>query len=213
MESDEAGTSPEISDETILPIKEHAEVKKVLSPAKMEALAKARIAAAEKKKALGEITKREKALKEKILEDRIKQLNKMEEVAKTKWIKFDELENAYHDNTGHIYKSLRDIPKGLRDKIVESKKRTAKTKVIQAQSDNSSASSESESESDSEDEVRASHNGTLRHSQRKKRSSAKTKSHLSNEVVRENLKQKILRDNYKAAFASLFPGHLNIYES
>ena len=119
---------------------------KVLSPAKLEALAKARIAAAEKKKAVGEITKREKALKEKILEDRIKQLNKLEEAAskkhnypEIKWIKFDELDNAYIDNCGNTYKTMKDIPKDLRDRI----KKLKPKKVVESSSDSSESGSES----------------------------------------------------------------------
>ena len=179
---------------------------KVLSPAKLEALAKARIAAAEKKKAVGEITKREKALKEKILEDRIKQLNKLEEAAskkhnypEIKWIKFDELDNAYLDNCGNTYKTMKDIPKDLRDRIKKLKPKAKQLKkVIESSSDDSDSDSDSSSEEDIPPPPKI-----------KKHAS---KSKLSNEVVRENLKQKILRDNYKAAFASLFPGHLNIYE-
>ena len=175
---------------------------KVLSPAKLEALAKARIAAAEKKKAVGEITKREKALKEKILEDRIKQLNKLEEAAskkhnypEIKWIKFDELDNAYIDNCGNTYKTMKDIPKDLRDRI----KKLKPKKVVESSSDSSESGSESSS---SEEEIPV----------RRKYKKHASKSKLSNEVVREKLKQKILNDNYKVAFASLFPGHLNIYE-
>lgn len=180
---------------------------KVLSPAKLEALAKARIAAAEKKKAVGDITRREKALKEKILEDRIKQLNKLEEAASTKhnypeikWIKFDESENAYLDNCGNTYKTMKDIPKDLRDRI---KKLKPKAKQLKKVVESSSDESESESESSSsEEEIPV----------RRKYKKHASKSKLSNEVVREKLKQKILNDNYKVAFASLFPGHINIYE-
>ena len=166
MESERSSASAEASEQpeqSEVTAESAAPIKKVCSPAKMEALAKARLAAAEKKKALGAITVREKALKQKLLDDRIKELHKMEEIAA---------------------------------------KPKPKKKPIVVECSNSESESESESSS-SEEDIPAPKSKGRKHA---------SKSHLSNEVVRDNLKQKILRDNYKAAFASLFPGHLNMYD-
>ena len=164
--SEQPTEQPEQPEQSEVTAESTKPIKKVCSPAKMEALAKARLAAAEKKKALGAITVREKALKQKLLDDRIKELHKMEEIAA---------------------KPRPSKPKPKKKPI-----------VVEC----SSSESESESESSSSEE-------DIPPPKSKKHAS---KSHLSNEVVRDNLKQKILRDNYKAAFASLFPGHLNMYD-
>ena len=167
MESEASDAQPEVSEQSEVTVESTKPIKKVCSPAKMEALAKARLAAAEKKKALGAITVREKALKQKLLDDRIKELHKMEEIAA---------------------KRRPSKPKPKKKPI-----------VVEC----SSSESESESESSSSEEDIPPPKSKKKHA---------SKSHLSNEVVRDNLKQKILRDNYKAAFASLFPGHLNMYD-
>ena len=165
MESERSDAQPEVPEQSEVTVESTAPIKKVCSPAKMAALAKARLAAAEKKKALGAITVREKALKQKLLDDRIAELHKMEEIASK--------------------------PRPIKPKLKK------KPIVVECSSE-----SESESESSSSEE-------DIPPPKSKKHAS---KSHLSNEVVRDNLKQKILRDNYKAAFASLFPGHLNMYD-
>ena len=84
-----------------------------------------------------------------------------------------------------------------------------KKKVAASSSSSSSESSSSESESESEEEIKP----------RKVKAIPKTKarikkvSHeaLTNEVVRQELKERIMKQNYINAFASIFPGKINPY--
>ena len=157
--------------------------KKPLCEARFKQLAAARLKAAERKKEIGEISKKEKLLKQQILEERLRKLNELEEKAAA--------------------------VKQQKQKVTTAKKK----KQYDTSSDDESISSSSNSSS--EDELPPPQTKSHKKYVAVAKEQVKHKPHkikMSNEVVREHLKEKILRDNFKAAFASLFPNHVNIYE-
>jgi hypothetical protein len=77
-----SGIKPQIPSETLVP---HTKPKRVPSQAQLDALAKARQLAAEKRKELGNITKKEKEItkeaKDKLLNQRLEKIKTLEQVA------------------------------------------------------------------------------------------------------------------------------------
>ena len=103
----------------------------------------------------------------------------------------------------------------------QKQKVTKKKKQYETSSDDESISSSSSSEDElppPQSKSHKKHAAVKEHVKHKPhytssmRSPKGAKIKMSNEVVREHLKEKILRDNFKAAFASLFPNDVNIYE-
>ena len=96
---------------------------------------------------------------------------------------------------------IKQIEEAAASKLIKKKKVAA--------SSSSSSSSSSESESEGEEEIKP----------RKVKAIPTTKarvkkvSHeaLTNEVVRQELKERIMKQNYMNAFASIFPGKINPY--
>jgi hypothetical protein len=144
--------------------------KKVLTPAQLEALNAARVKAAEKRKELGQITKREKEAKEKLLNERIKQIQKIEKATEEK---------------------TKKKPKGRKY--------------------DSSESESSSEESSSEDEAPKARRSKGR-SIAKKEVKSKSNASLAHDIVQNELKERIMKENFRAAFASIFPYHKNIYD-
>jgi hypothetical protein len=151
--------------------------KRVLSEAQLNNLKLAREKAILKKKELGEITKREKQAKEDLLNERIKQVTKLEKATK----------------------------KAPKKKVIESSSESS--------SDSSSESESSESSSEEEAPIKKS---KARQS-KKKRSTPiqRVKKHsnekITTDIQKDELKQRILNNSYRSAYASLFPNAKNIF--
>ena len=157
--------------------------KRVLTEAQLEVLKLARGKAMEKRKQLGDVKRREKELKEEKLNNRIEKIKQIEEAAAS-------------------------AESERQRKLIKKKKVAASSSSSSAESERERSSS-SESESESEEEIKP----------RKVKAIPTTKarvkkvSHeaLTNEVVRQELKERIMKQNYINAFASIFPGKINPY--
>ena len=79
----------------------------------------------------------------------------------------------------------------------------------------SSSSSSSSSESEHEEEIKPQRSKAIPIADQRAKTKARVKkvSHeaLTNEVVRQELKERIMKQNYMNAFASIFPGKINPY--
>lgn len=163
--------------------------KRVLSAAQLENLKLARVKAAEKRKELGDITSREKAAKESKLQERIKNLNKLEtEAAASK------------------SKQSKSKPKP--------KRKSKHALMSSSDSSSSSESSESSEESSEEEEVKPSRRKQQQPkpvARLQKIATKKPTSELQNEVIKEELRKRIQRDSYARAFHCIFPDLPNEY--
>lgn len=159
--------------------------------AMLEQLARARVKAAEKRRLLGDVRRKEKAAKDEELKERIKKLNIFKDEAKE------------------------EEPKEEEPKPKINKKTTKKPaqKIIEI-SDTSSDDATSD-ESDSDDQRHVEYI-VMRKPRSKPRAPRALKvkepkeyetSKLTAEVAKDLLKQRVMSDAQKAAFASLFPYH------
>lgn len=155
----------------------------------LEHLARAREKAAEKRRMLGELTRKEKAEKEKIIQDRLKNLALMEKTNNQQQQEKDE------------------EPEKTTIKTKKKHKKTIK-KIIEISDSSSGDDDDDDTESGSDDDAKVQYVV-----KRKSRKGVKPKkqeyetSRLTAEVAKDLLKQKVLSDTHREAFASLFPLH------
>lgn len=174
---------------------------------RLEQLAKAREKAWEKKRAIGALNRQEKAMKEELMNERLKKLEMLKE-AKSKNPDLDEDEEA----------EVQKAPKG--GKNASTAKKGSK-KVIKKVIEVSDSSSEDDSESSSDDEPQVEY--VVRRTKKGSKAPAKPPKapknfeeydtpQLSAEVAKSVLKKRVMDDAQSIAFRSLFPYH-NFWQS
>jgi hypothetical protein len=165
---------------------EEAKPKRKVTPEQLQRLAEARAKAHEKRRLLGEISRREKAEKQAAFEAKAAAL------AKAK---------AAEEGGARIAAPSK---KGAPERIVCTAKRAPKPK--QEPEPESEEESESESE-ESESEIEEPPPPPKKTKAKKKPTpKAQSSAQLTHRVAKESLAQRIERDRVAAAYASLFPG-------
>lgn len=165
---------------------------------RLEQLAQAREKAAEKRRALGDITRAEKQAKDDLLKDRIKKLEMLK--AHTEPITAEEEDEA------PIKAKKAAAPKATKKKVLK--------KVIEvsdSSSDDSSESSDSDDEPQVEYIVRRTKKAAPKAPKTKGKKQAEYEEYdtpkLSAEVAKNLLKKLVMDDAQSIAFKSLFPYH------
>ena len=163
-------------------IEKTEKTKRVLTEAQLQVLKLAREKAMLKRKMMGDVKRREKELKEK-LNNRIEKIKQIESAKSTK------------------------LSKKKKHKKAESSSSSS--------SSSSSESDSSEAESEEAKPRRSKPIPIAKNKARVARALVNTQkaSHeaLTNEMVRQELKERIMKQNYASAFASIFPGKQNPY--
>lgn len=160
----------------------------------LEHLAKAREKAAEKRRLIGNITKKEKEAKEKAFQERIKKIEMLEKADREDNIEDEEPKKTKHKK---INKPVKDVQRTKLRKVIE----------ISESSSDDETSEDSESEDDPVEYV-------VKRKPRSKPKATKTRQpkeydtpRLTAEIAKDLLKQRVMSDAQKAAFESLFPMH------
>jgi hypothetical protein len=156
--------------------------KKVLSEAQLSSLKKARELAAQKRIELGNITKKEKELKNELYNERLKNVKDVEKTV---------------------------LEKPAPPPPLKAKKKKKKKVVESSSSSDDDSQSENGSESSvSSIEKKPKRKTSSTPAQRVKKMSVNK---LASEVTKDELKNRILQSSYREAFSSIFPNHHNVF--
>ena len=162
---------------------EKTKEKRVLTEAQLQVLKLAREKAMEKRKQLGDVKRKEKQIKEDKLSERLEKIAQIESAKSAK--------------------------------LSKKKKKKVESSSSSSSYSSSSESDSSEAESEEAKPRRSKPIPIAKNKARVARAIVNTQkaSHeaLTNEMVRQELKERIMRQNYANAFASIFPGKQNPY--
>jgi len=154
--------------------------KKIMNEKALEQLKLAREKAAEKRRQLGEIKRREKTVKEEMLNKRIKELEVKEKVAKKPVI--DPPSESESESEAESEESVQEAPPP-KESFARGRDPKRKSKPIDIAKSSPMA--------------------------KKPRAPKKIETdNLASESARYEMKQRMLQDTYRSAYASLFPNHL-----
>ena len=161
-----------------------AKAKRVMTPAQLENLSAARVKAMERRQELATITAREKALKDQQLSERISAITKAEKTPSKKRKRTPTTPTPSSSDSGS--ESDVDSDSGSNDSEPKTKTKTK-------------AATKTKPKPKAKPRVRAP-------------PKPKQDTEMAQQVVRDELQRRFETQNYRHAFAAIFPGQPNIYD-